>query len=347
LSLIFPFILGLSETRLHAGCIAFAYFGAALAPCIRGSQVFFEQASLFVGLLLWALWTVVLAGIFVLCWHRRRTGRAASIAVGLVLHAMLPAGLASPLLSAGVLFPATGFFGCFFVLLLCLSLAHRSWSVMFVLLAAAILCQIGYSPSRGFPKWQAVNTNFGGSAFRPLDPAASFRDLMWISARAKTSPGQVLLFPENCLRDYSDAVTGDWIDLPAIRAQRTILVLGTDRIAGAWNRRENVLLVRGAAAAEYLQRIPVPIAMWGRDTDAHLFGPGTFDIGSHRAAVLLCYEQLLVLPVLQSFSSKPDILLAASNLYWAKNTNVDAVEEMSVRSWARLFHVPYLRAVNR
>ena len=103
---------------------------------------------------------------------------------------------------------------------------------------------------------------------------------------------------------------------------------------------------RGAASGEYTQRVPISVAMWGRDTDVHLLGPGTVMIGPRRAAALLCYEQSLVFPVLESFRDKPDVLLASSNLYWAKNTNINVIEEVCVRAWARLFGVPYLRAVN-
>ena len=170
---------------------------------------------------------------------------------------------------------------------------------------------------------------------------------MWVSTRAQSAPAQVLLFPENVLPDYSDAVTGDWLDLATIARQGTTILIGSNRATVSFRHRENVLLARGALSAEYVQRVPLPVAMWGRDTDAHLWGPGTIQLGPRRAAVLLCYEQLLVWPILQSFWREPDILLASSNLYWARNTNVDAIEHVCVEAWARLFRVPYLRAVNR
>lgn len=181
-----------------------------------------------------------------------------------------------------------------------------------------------------------------------MDPAASFRALMWISERAKSLPSsQVLLFPENALPNYSDAVTGDWMDLASIAQQGTTILFGSARTTVRFGHRENVLLARGALSAQYVQRVPIPVAMWGRDTDAHLFGPGTVRIGRERAAVLLCYEQLLVVPVLQSFLDQPDVLLAASNLYWARGTSIDRIELVCVQAWARLFGVSFLRAVNQ
>lgn len=342
-----PLFLGLCDTRLSAMLVACGYFGTALAPCIRGSQVFFEQRSPFGGLLLWMTWTILLAGIFAVCWHPQAGWRVALTGVGLIVHSLLPIGLASPLTAAGVLFPGTGFLGLMLILILFIALAGRFWKTSVLLFLTAAICQVRFSPARPIPSWHAVNTSFGGSALQSQDPRASYQRLVWLSARAKASPGQLLLFPEDSLRDYSDGVTGEWLDLPAIAAAGTTIVIGSDRPGQDFHHRENVLLMRGALSGEYRQRVPIPVAMWGRDTDAHLFGPGTVLLASHRAAVLLCYEQLLVLPVLESFLGRSDVLLASSNLHWAREINVDAVEGDCVRAWARLFAVPYLRAVNR
>lgn len=342
-----PLFLGLCETRARAALVACGYFGAALTPSIRGAQVFFEQRSPLGGVLVWLAWTVALAGIFAVCWHRQPAWRAALIGAGMMIHSLAPIGLASPLTAAGALFPATEFSGLLLAVSLCVALAGRFWRISAFLFLTAVICQLRFSPPRPIPNWHAVNTAFGGNAYRSMDPAAAFHDLMWISSRAKASPGQLLLFPENSLPDYSDAVTGEWLDLPAIAAAGTTIVVGSNRPDQDFRHRQNVLLVRGAFSGEYRQRIPIPVAMWGRDTDAHLLGPGTVLIGSHRAAVLLCYEQVLVLPVLESFGSGPDILLGSSNLYWAKGININAIEKVCVQAWARLFRVPYLRAVNQ
>lgn len=142
-------------------------------------------------------------------------------------------------------------------------------------------------------------------------------------------------------------MTGDWMDLGSIARQSTTIVFGSAWTTVRFGRRENVLLARGALSGKYVQRVPIPLAMWGRDTEAHLFGPGTVRIGDERAAVLLCYEQLLVAPVLQSFIDRPNVLLAASNLYWARGTSIDRIESVCVQAWARLFGVSFLRAVNK
>jgi len=315
ISLGLPLLLGLCEDRRTAAAVAAMYFGVALAPCIPGAQAFFEQHSPISALLLWGAWVAALTSIFTFIWWREQRWRALAISGAVIVHALLPIGLGSPLTSAGILFPGTKFAGILFSLALCFALSARVWKLAAVTTLASMIWQARYSPPRPIPNWRAVNTSFGGKGFEPMDPASSFRALMWISERARNSPSQVLLFPENVLPDYSDAVTGEWMDLESIARQSTSIVFGSARTTVRFGRRENVLLARGALSAEYVQRVPIPVAMWGRDTDAHLFGPGTVKIGRERAAVLLCYEQLLVAPVLQSFIAKPDILLAGSNLY--------------------------------
>ena len=347
ISLGLPLLLGFCDERRTAAGVAAVYFAVALAPCVSGAQAFFEQHSPISAFLLWAAWVAALTSVFTLGWLREQPWRALAISGALVVHALLPIGLGSPLTSAGILFPGTRFAGVLFTLTLCLALSARVWKLAAVTILASVIWQARYSPPHPIPNWRVVNTSFGGEGREPMDPVSSFRSLMWISEHAKNSPSQVLLFPENVLPDYSDAVTGDWMDLEAIARQGTTIVFGSARTTVRFGSRENVLLARGAQSGEYVQRVPIPVAMWGRDTDAHLFGPGTVGIGGERAAVLLCYEQLLVAPVLQSFIDRPNVLLAASNLYWARRTSINRIESVCVQAWARLFGVSFLRAVNQ
>ena len=112
----------------------------------------------------------------------------------------------------------------------------------------------------------------------------------------------------------------------------------------------NGIVIRGADTAIFHQRIPVPIAMWkpfqpvGASLDS--FGPGTVRIRNQRVAVLICYEQLLVWPVLTSLCDRPDVLLAVANDYWANGTPIRQYQRLAIRGWSRLFRLPYLSATN-
>src|SRR5580692_8286276 len=103
-------------------------------------------------------------------------------------------------------------------------------------------------------------------------------------------------------------------------------------------------------APRYQERIPIPMGMWKPLGDGgvplKLFARGTIHIHNQNAAVLICYEQVLVWPFLSSALEHPTILLTASNDYWAKNTRIPAIQQSSAASWARLFHLPVLSATN-
>jgi len=78
----------------------------------------------------------------------------------------------------------------------------------------------------------------------------------------------------------------------------------------------------------------------------NVFGPGTIPVQNERAAVLICYEQLLVWPFLSSAFERPTILITAANDYWAKRTPIPKIQSASSSSLARLFGLPVLSAVN-
>jgi apolipoprotein N-acyltransferase len=62
--------------------------------------------------------------------------------------------------------------------------------------------------------------------------------------------------------------------------------------------------------------------------------------------MLICYEQILVWPVLASMSQHPTVLIGAANDHWAAGTPIPRFQHSAVRAWSRLFAIPYLSAVN-
>ena len=75
-------------------------------------------------------------------------------------------------------------------------------------------------------------------------------------------------------------------------------------------------------------------------TGVSLLGPGTIEVGGQRAAILICYEQLLTWPMLRSAIDKPTILIAISNEACTAATTVPRIQHACVRAWARLFGLP-------
>ena len=105
----------------------------------------------------------------------------------------------------------------------------------------------------------------------------------------------------------------------------------------------------------YRERMPVPVSMWqpwlaltgeAGGARAHLFEGPVVETAGLRVAPLICYEQLLIWPVLQSALSSPDVIVAISNDWWTEGTSVAAIQRASAEAWARLFGLPLVMAFN-
>jgi apolipoprotein N-acyltransferase len=111
-----------------------------------------------------------------------------------------------------------------------------------------------------------------------------------------------------------------------------------------------VLIIRGREQTVFEQRVPVPIGMW-RPFDhtgvpLHLNGASVLPVAGERAAVLICYEQLLTWPIVTSMLHHPTVIVAVANDHWATGTTIPDFQLSAVHAWARLISVPYVSATN-
>ena len=113
---------------------------------------------------------------------------------------------------------------------------------------------------------------------------------------------------------------------------------------------DNAIVVVGAESTRFYQRVPVPIGMWKpfsrTSVPLRLNAPGVLTIDHQRAAVLICYEQMLTFPILTSMLQRPTVIVGISNTFWVDRTSIPRYQATAVRAWARLFRLPYLLAVN-
>ena len=96
----------------------------------------------------------------------------------------------------------------------------------------------------------------------------------------------------------------------------------------------------------YRERMPVPGSMWqpwrpflgqSGGAKANFFENPAASVADSRIAPLICYEQLIVWPVLQSMLYDPDVVLAVGNGWWTEGTSIVAIQQASTVAWARLF----------
>jgi hypothetical protein len=113
---------------------------------------------------------------------------------------------------------------------------------------------------------------------------------------------------------------------------------------------DNALLVVGAESATFYQRVPVPVGMWQPfspvSVPLRLLGPAVVDIDRQRAAVLICYEQMITFPAIMSMLQHPTVIVGISNTFWVEHTTIPRYQLNALRSWANLFRLPYFSAVN-
>jgi apolipoprotein N-acyltransferase len=78
----------------------------------------------------------------------------------------------------------------------------------------------------------------------------------------------------------------------------------------------------------------------------HWLDPGIFTLNGRKGAALVCYEQVLIWPVLVSMAHKPDVIIAPANAWWSHNTSIPCIQHAVLAAWSRLFHIPVITAFN-
>jgi hypothetical protein len=362
-SLVAPLLVYYAKSRMHAYASMFCYYAAASWPLIPGAHAFFgHQGTPLIGLLLCLTAAALLALPWGLLFTREQGKAAVFVPLCVLVVAIPPLGIigwASPLLSAGVLFPGSKWFGLALITGFVSLFRFKRALSMVCLTGCALVFHSHYTEPRLPAGWEAVNTNYGGAGQGDPDTATEYNTHQSMQTTILESRAAVLLFPEHLVTHWNESTEAFWGDtLASVAAQhRTILIgaginrTGTSRNPFVENRYLNVLLARGEEnSALYQERIPLPIAMWkplGDDgVPLNLFARGTIRIHNQNAAVLVCYEQVLVWPFVSSALEHPTILLTTSNDYWAKNTRIPVIQQSSAASWARLFHLPMLSATN-
>jgi len=369
LPLLMPFVYISARTRIETLSVGL-YYLATTWPVIRGAHNFFgEHAPWPMAYGLWALLALFGTLPWVVFFHRRAPEWSALAA--LLVLALPPLSLvtvAYPLTAAGIWFPGTAWVG---LLAPCFLLAARKWFSMpwliGLLAASSLIAHVFARVPQRDPHMVTMNTRFGGLAF-DIDSGASTNpqkevlrgqldaQQKFIESAALAHPGSIVFFPEGAIRAYSPFIDQQWKPfLDQLASQHTTIVFGTTAplpyTRGAYR---NLLAQRGwtpEGRFAYVQRVPVPISMWkiGEGESGFpvlLENPGAFKIRNAYAGVLMCYEQLLAWPALQTLADQPDFLVAPRNVYWAKGTPIPAIQHQAAQSWADLWGIPLYEAQN-
>ena len=350
LALLMPALWALAPNRIAAGLCAFGYYAAASHGVPIGAEVFFQN-GLGYAMTLW-LGASALSALpwFLLFSPRQRALRAG---LAMVLVAVPPIGIvgwAHPITAAGELLPGGAWAGLV-ATFLGLSLSAR-WPLLAI--AMVVVALVSPKAPTGAPDgWRGVTTHFlmTSGQHRLIDQHERLAALA--DQVVANDTDRVLIFPETILGQWQAPSSWLWSDSAAqAHARGQTLVFGAEwptdddhyeNVAGVMDRNGDLIPI-------YRQLMPVPFSMWrpGGDDGAipAWFSPQSATIDGRKTAFLMCYEQLLIWPPLVALSTDPDVLVGMSNDWWARDTNIPAIQRTTMRAWARLFALPLVLSEN-
>lgn len=356
-AMFFPAMWAWAPNRVTAAAVSAAYFLAASRGLPQGVAAFFD-ASVWAGVLLWLLASVSFVGVHALLWTARPGWRRAlRYLMAAVLMAVPPFGIlgwAHPVTAAGVLFPGWAWWGLIATAACLAVMTTRYWPAVAAALGGIWLWSAAdwTDPERP-ERWMGVDAQLGAALGR--DSALDRHHQLAGLVRSQALRGaKVVVLPESALGPLTSTVEDFWIE--AIAGLDLTVIAGAAVIDG--QGYDNVMVEFGAAGAavRYRARMPVPVSMWqpwrswvgeSGGARASFFGDPAIEIAGRRVTPLICYEQLLVWPILQSALYRPDAVVAIANTWWATETSVPAIQLASLKAWSRLFGLPLVTSFNR
>lgn len=355
-AMLFPALWALAPTRLVASFVAAGYFLAASRGLPQGVSNFYG-AGFEAGIALWIAASVLFVATHALIWTAQPGwGRVIRYAVIAVLLSVPPIGIvgwAHPITAAGILFPGGSWLGlaAAAIGLLVMTTRFRPIAILtfggFWIWSAATWNHPSLPPG-----WIGVYTKFGGSngGYAGYEQHLETIDRV---RREVVAGAEVVVLPESALGVWTPTIERLWTraldDLDVSVYGGTVIVDETGY--------DNVMLelTGQGVAVRYRERMPVPVSMWQpwlslmrepAGARAHFFANPVVSIRGIRVATLICYEQLLVWPVLQSALGSPDLLVAPANGWWTGGTDIVAIQIAATTAWARLFDLSLVAAIN-
>ncbi|WP_209855914.1 conjugal transfer protein TraB [Rhizobium herbae] len=356
LALLFPLLWSLAPTRTAAVMIAAAYFLAASRGLPQGVVNFYGSGEVHRH----GLWLIAAAGFVVVhtvCWMRRSGGRrCAGYAIASVLMILPPFGVvgwAHPLTAAGVLFPGWSWIGLLATATGMLALTTRQWPIVVVALGGLWVWSASCWEPPSLPKgWVGVHTLLGPSMGRSFD--LEQQRLLVRAVRAEAAIGaRVVVLPESAMGFWTPTMERYW--RTALEGSDVTVFAGASVVDPAGYDNVMVSMNRDGGSPNYRERMPVPVSMWqpwlawmGRSggTRANFFANPIVTVAGARVATLICYEQLLTWPVLQSMFHEPDVIVASGNGWWTAGTSIVEIQRTSALAWAALFNTPIVVSFN-
>lgn len=363
-AMLFPTLWALSPSRWTAVVVSAGYFLAASRGLPQGVANFYA-ADLWPGLLLWLAASVLFVAVHATFWTKppeeghaggRRALRYLAAAVLMGLPPFGIAGWAHPLTAAGVFFPGWGWWGILATTAGLIIMTTRYWPIAAVTLGAFWLWSAAMWTEPGPPEgWTGVDLELGQNLGRDGSREHHIELIGTVHRVAFAHPGiRVVVLPESALGFWTPTVERLWRE--GLAGSSITVIAGAAVIDGDGYDNVMVAISSNEARILYRERMPVPVSMWqpwlqwtgqGGGARASFFGNPVVELDGTRIAPLICYEQLILWPVLQSMLHSPAVIVAAGNGWWARGNSIVAIQKASVIAWAKLFRLPVVMALNK
>lgn len=357
-AMLFPMVWAMAPSRGVTTLVSLGYFLAASHGLPQG-VVNYYAADVWPGLLLWLAASMSFVTVQAALWAPRPgKARAARYLVATVLMALPPFGIigwAQPITAAGVLFPAWGWWGLAATAAGLAMMTSRYWpAAVLVMLSLWLWSAAFWTEPKLSEGWSGVDLELGETLGR--DTSLEHQRVLMATVLAKADDDtRILVLPESALGFWTPTVERLWREALRDQTRDVTVIAGSAVLDGIGY--DNVLVAISAQKAVilYRERMPVPGSMWQPwrtfigepgGAKAYFFANPVVEIGEIRIAALICYEQLLVWPILQSMLHSPEIIVAVGNGWWTTGTSIMAIQQASTVAWARLFGVPLVTAVN-
>lgn len=355
-AMLFPMLWAFAPSRLAAALVAAGYFLAASRGLPQGVANFYGNGFA-AGIALWIAASLLFVAVHTLAWTRKpgwpRAVRYAAAAIVLSVPPVGIVGWAHPITAAGILFPGWGWWGLAAAAIGLLAMVTRRWPIAILTFGGLWIWSAASWTAPTLPQdWIAVDTSFDGSSGEYAGYEQHRATIARVLA-AEDAGAAVVVLPESALGVWTPTVERLWT---RALEDRDVTVLGGAVLLDETGYDNVMLELKGqGAAVRYRQRMPVPVSMWqpwlslvGEPAGAHadLFANPVVTVAGAKVATLICYEQLLVWPVLQSAMNSPDLVVAPANGWWTADTNIVAIQIAATTAWARLFNLRLAMAIN-
>lgn len=262
-------------------------------------------------------------------------------------------GWAHPLTVAGVLFPGWGWWGLAAAAAGLLAMTTKWWPAASIALGGFWLWSAATWTALPLPEgWAGVDLELGQSLGRNAS-LERHRELIAVVNRKAGEGARVVVLPESALGFWTPTVERLWRD--ELLGTSFTVIAGAAVVVNDGYDNVMVAVSGEGAAVLYRERMPVPVSMWQPwsgwfgergGARAHFFANPAVELGGMRIAPLICYEQLILWPVLQSAAQSPAVIVATGNGWWTTGTSIVAIQKASAEALARLFTIPLVTAFN-